>query len=165
MGGYRKRCTLRLRSSSFENQGTIPEKFTCKGANISPELFWEDAPKETKYFVLILHDPDAPGTDGFTHWLLYDIPRNVNHIRENLPKNALVAQSGLQGTNDAGGLGYTGPCPPSGKHRYFARLYALRQELDLPPGATAHQVTAALDGKVIEQAELLATYGGTEDRK
>ena len=148
-----------LLSSSFQNEGTIPQKFTCRGDNISPDFFWMDAPRETKSFVLILHDPDSPKRNGFTHWLLYDIPPSVNRIREDLPKKAPVADSGLQGTNDAGELGYMGPCPPSGRHRYFARLYALRQELDLPPGATAEQVTAALQGKVIEQTELQATYG------
>ena len=150
---------MRLRSSAFENEGTIPDRFTYRGDNVSPEFFWEDAPKETKSFVLILHDPDAPRRDGFTHWLLYDIPPNVMRIREDLPKKAPVTDSGFQGINDSGELGYTGPCPPSGRHRYFARLYALREELNLAPGATAQQVNAALEGKVIEQTEMLARYG------
>lgn len=151
---------MRLMSSSFQNQGSIPRQFTCEGENISPEFYWEETPLETKSFVLILHDPDAPGANGFTHWLLYNIPPTVTHVREDLPQNAPVADSGLQGKNDSGKLGYTGPCPPSGTHRYFARLYALRQQLQLDPGATTTQeVQLALQGKVIGQTELVATYG------
>jgi Raf kinase inhibitor-like YbhB/YbcL family protein len=149
---------MRLLSSAFQNQGAIPQRFTCEGDNVSPDFYWEEAPAETKSFVLILHDPDAPRKDGFTHWLLYDIPPSVTRIRENLPKQAPIADSGLQGKNDSGGFGYMGPCPPSGIHRYFAHLYALRKELGLPPGATLKEVRAALEGKVIEQTELMATY-------
>jgi Raf kinase inhibitor-like YbhB/YbcL family protein len=149
---------MRLLSSAIQEGEPIPPRFTCEGANISPEFYWVDAPKETKSFVLILHDPDAPRDNGFTHWLLYDIPPNVTHIPEDLPRQAPVADSGLQGKNDSGKLGYTGPCPPSGRHRYFARLYALRKQLDLPPGATAMEVKMALEGKVIEQTELMGTF-------
>jgi Raf kinase inhibitor-like YbhB/YbcL family protein len=149
---------MRLLSSAIQEGKPIPPRFTCEGENISPEFYWVDAPKETKSFVLILHDPDAPRDNGFTHWLLYDIPPNVTHIPENLPKQASVADSGLQGKNDSGKLGYTGPCPPSRRHRYFARLYALRKQLDLPPGATPMEVKMALEGKVIEQTELMGTF-------
>jgi Raf kinase inhibitor-like YbhB/YbcL family protein len=149
---------MRLLSSAFRNEEAIPRRFTCEGDNVSPDFFWEDAPVETKSFVLILHDPDAPRKDCFTHWLLYDIPPSVTRIHEGLPKQAPVADSGLQGKNDSGALGYFGPCPPSGRHRYFARLYALRKELGLAPGATVKEVQAALEGKVIEQTELMGTY-------
>ena len=77
---------MRLLSSAIQEGEPIPQRFTCEGENISPEFYWEDAPKETKSFVLILHDPDAPRDNAFTHWLLYDIPSNVTHIPENLPK-------------------------------------------------------------------------------
>ena len=149
---------MRLLSSAIQEGEPIPPRFTCEGENISPEFYWLDAPKETKSFVLILHDPDAPRDNGFTHWLLYDIPPNVTRIREDLPKQAPVTDSGLQGKNDSGKLGYTGPCPPSGRHRRFASLYALRKQLDLPPGATAMEVKMALEGKVIEQTELMGTF-------
>lgn len=149
---------MRLASSAFERGQPIPRRFTCEGENISPEFSWEDAPKEAKEFALILHDPDAPGLKGFTHWLLYGIPRTVTRVQENRPKEAKVANLGLQGQNDAGKLGYTGPCPPSGTHRYFARLYALRKELGLKPGANAEEVKAAIEDIVIEEAELMGTY-------
>jgi Raf kinase inhibitor-like YbhB/YbcL family protein len=153
---------MRLQSPAFPPEGEFPARFTCEGENVSPELAWEEAPKETRSFVLILHDPDAPRRNGFTHWLLYDIPATINRVREHVPKAAQLADAGVQGRNDSGEIGYTGPCPPSGRHRYFARLYALREKLGLPAGATAAEVQIALDGKVIEQTELMATYQKTK---
>jgi Raf kinase inhibitor-like YbhB/YbcL family protein len=149
---------MRIQSPAFQHEGEFPKRFTCEGENISPEFTWEGAPKETKFFVLILHDPDAPRRNGFTHWLLYDIPGAIDRVRENVPKHEQLADAALQGRNDSGEVGYTGPCPPTGRHRYFLRLYALREKLGLPAGATADEVQIALDGKVIEQCELMATY-------
>ena len=104
---------MRLVSPVFRNDEEFPKRFTCEGENISPELSWEEAPKETKSFVLILHDPDAPRRNGFTHWVLYDIPPTITRVRENVPKVAQLADAGMQGRNDSGEFGYTGPCPPS----------------------------------------------------
>jgi Raf kinase inhibitor-like YbhB/YbcL family protein len=152
---------MKLTSLAFSHGGSIPQQFTCEGQNISPALFWSDAPKETKSFALILHDPDAPRKDGFVHWLVYNIPSNVNQIAENVPHNASIQGLGLQGRNDSDKVGYMGPCPPSGTHRYFARLYALRAELQLGPNATYAEVIAAMQGKIIEEAELMGTYAKT----
>ena len=149
---------MRIQSPAFQRQGEVPKRFTCQGENISPELSWEGAPKETKFFVLILHDPDAPRRNGFTHWLLYDIPAAIDCVRENVPRHEQLADAALQGRNDSGEIGYTGPCPPTGRHRYFLRLYALREKLGLTAGATADEVQIALDGKIIEQCELMASY-------
>jgi len=149
---------MRIQSPAFPHGGEFPRRYTCEGENISPEFFWDGAPKEAKFLVLILHDPDAPRRNGFTHWLLYDIPAAIDCVRENVPRHEQLADAALQGRNDSGEIGYTGPCPPTGRHRYFARLYALRDKLGLPAGATADEVQLALDGKVIEQCELMATY-------
>jgi Raf kinase inhibitor-like YbhB/YbcL family protein len=149
---------MRILSPVLRNQGGFPKRFTCQGENVSPELSWEGAPKESKFFVLILHDHDAPRRNGFTHWVLYDIPAGIDRVRENVPRHEKLAGAGLQGRNDSGEIGYTGPCPPNGRHRYFLRLYALREKLGLPAGATADEVRIALDGNVIEQCELMATY-------
>jgi Raf kinase inhibitor-like YbhB/YbcL family protein len=149
---------MRIQSPAFQHEGEIPQRFTCQGQNVSPELSWEGAPKGTKFFVLILHDPDAPRRNGFTHWVLYDIPAAIDRVRENVPKLEQLADAALQGRNDSGEIGYTGPCPPAGRHRYFLRLYALREKLGLAAGASADEVQIALDGKVIEQCELMATY-------
>src|SRR5260370_31462466 len=101
---------MRLLSSAIQEGEPIPRRFTCEGENISPEFYWEDAPKEPKSFVLILHDPDAPRDNGFTHWLLYDIPPGVTRTREDLPKQAPPGASGLPGQNDSATLSSTAPC-------------------------------------------------------
>jgi Raf kinase inhibitor-like YbhB/YbcL family protein len=149
---------MRIQSPAFQHEGEFPQRYTCEGENISPEFSWDGAAKETKFFVLIMHDPDAPTRNGFTHWLVYDIPAAIGCVRENVPQQEQLADAALQGRNDAGEIGYIGPCPPAGRHRYVTRLYALREKLGLPPGATVAEVQVALDGKVIEQCELMATY-------
>lgn len=149
---------MRLTSPAFESGGTIPSIFTCEGKGISPEFDWSDAPRETKSFALIVHDPDAPMANGFTHWVVYNIPPNVHRIEANQPSEPQIPGLGIQGKNDGGKAGYIGPCPPSGTHRYFVRLYALRNQLPLGPGAIRQEVEEALQGHVIEQAELMGTY-------
>jgi Raf kinase inhibitor-like YbhB/YbcL family protein len=155
---------MRLTSSSFEPGGAIPVLFTCEGKDVSPELDWQDAPRETKSFALILHDPDAPIANGFTHWVLYNVATNVHHIEANRPRAPKIAGMGIQGKNDAVKIGYLGPCPPSGTHRYFFRLYALRSELALDPGATRQEVEGAMQGHVLEEAELMGTYAKAQAR-
>jgi hypothetical protein len=149
---------MRLTSSAFRQGERIPARYTCEGEDVSPEISWENPPANTAAFALILHDPDAPRANGFTHWLLYNIPAGVAQIPENVPEGPRVSGLGMQGRNDAGKIGYTGPCPPSGSHRYFMRLFALQKELDLAPAATAQEVLSALHENVIEQAELMGTY-------
>jgi hypothetical protein len=149
---------MRVASSAFRQGEAIPRRFTCDGENISPDFAWHDAPKETKSFALIIHDPDAHRKDGFTHWVLYNIPPGVTELREGAPKDAEAEGFGVQGKNDSGKSGYTGPCPPSGNHRYFVRVFALREELDLDSGADAKEVQRAMENVIIEQAELMGTY-------
>jgi len=149
---------MRLVSSAFQAGEAIPTRFTCEGENISPELSWTEAPKETKSFALIVHDPDAPRANGFVHWLLYQIPGNVTHIPEIVSQQPSIKNLGVQGKNDGGKIGYMGPCPPSGTHRYFFYLYSLNGELDLQPGASHDEVIAAIRGKIIEQTELVGLY-------
>jgi Raf kinase inhibitor-like YbhB/YbcL family protein len=150
---------MKLVCSEFPHGKPIPQRFTCDGENISPRFSWEGAPRESKCFALIIHDPDAPRRDGFTHWVVYDIPASAKGIPENVAKNQeRVPNLGLQGRNDSGKIGYMGPCPPSGAHRYFARLYALRKELGLPPGATRQELESAMEGAIIDQDETMGTY-------
>lgn len=150
---------MKLICNELRDGKPIPRRFTCDGENLSPRFQWEGAPEAAKSFALIIHDPDAPRHDGFTHWVLYNIPPSVSEIPENVPKaQEEVRGLGVQGKNDAGQLGYMGPCPPSGSHRYFARLYALRKELSLKPGATREEVQSAMQGLEIEQAETMGTY-------
>jgi Raf kinase inhibitor-like YbhB/YbcL family protein len=155
---------MQLTSSAFSAGGSVPARFTCEGENISPEFSWKEAPPETNSFVLIMHDPDAPRAGGFTHWVMYNIPASTGHIEEKTPKQERVPGLGLQGTNDRGEIGYMGPCPPSGTHRYYIRLYALDTELSLGPGASHKEVVSAMQGHVLEQAELMGKYTKKSER-
>src|SRR5437764_6899682 len=147
-----------LQSSAFQNGGSIPKKFTCEAADVSPELAWSGAPEKTQSFALIADDPDAPmGT--WVHWVIYDLPPNAAKLSEAVPKQEQAASS-TQGKNDFGKIGYGGPCPPPGKpHRYFFKLYALKTKLNLKPGVPRRDVENAMRGHVIGQAEVMGKYG------
>jgi Raf kinase inhibitor-like YbhB/YbcL family protein len=149
---------MQIESAAYRQGERIPKKFTCDGDNISPPFSWRDVPPGTNSLVLIVHDPDAPRADGFVHWIVYDILPEVSEIPENRPRQAVLQGVGTQGRNDSGNIGYVGPCPPSGTHRYFARLYALRDRLGLEPGATYEQLLNAMEGKIIDEAEYLGKY-------
>lgn len=149
---------MQLTSSALQPDRLIPTQYTCEGKNISPQFSWADAPKDARSLVLILHDPDAPREGGFTHWVIYNIDPKLNQIKEDTPRLDIVVGLGVQGRNSGGKLGYIGPCPPSGTHRYIARLYALGSRLDLNPGATREEVETAMQGHVLEQADLMGIY-------
>jgi Raf kinase inhibitor-like YbhB/YbcL family protein len=147
-----------MQSSSFPSGGEIPKKFSCEGADVSPALEWGEPPAKTQSFVLIADDPDAPaGT--WTHWVAYDLPANLRQLPEAVPKQATLTGGGAQGLNDFGKIGYGGPCPPPGKpHRYFFKLHALDAKLNLKPGASKQQVEQAMEGHILNKAELMGTY-------
>ncbi len=149
---------MQLTSSDFTAGGPIPIRFTCEGENVSPEFSWKEAPNEAKSFALIIHDPDARRPGGFTHWVLYNIPGDKGHLEPEVPKREQVPGTGVQGRNDSGEIGYTGPCPPSGTHRYFVRLFALDAELHLRPGATHDELTSVMERHILAKAELMGTY-------
>ena len=157
---------LVLRSTAFDALTEIPAVYTCDGENFSPPLEWEQVPPGTRALVLIVEDPDAPDPAApqriFTHWVAYDLPPSVGRLDEGAsgePPTALPDPA-REARNDAGRPGYTGPCPPVGRHRYYFHLYALDAALgDLGPGATRREVEDAMRGRVLERAELMATYG------
>jgi hypothetical protein len=155
---------MQLTSPAFKQGGEIPAHYTSDGENVSPKLNWQNAPDNTKAFVLIVHDPDAPRPGGFTHWVLYNIPAQTKHLDENIPHEGEIPGVGVQGKNDAGTIGYMGPAPPSGTHRYFFRLYAIDKTLDLPPGATPQQVMNAIKGHILAETELMGTYEKKSER-
>ncbi len=152
---------MQITSSAFQQARSIPIRFTCDGENVSPGFSWRGAPAKTKSFALIMHDPDAPRAGGFTHWVAYNIPAKVNGLPSNLPQEEQIAGCCDQGKNDAGKIGYLGPCPPSGTHRYIIRLYALDTELNLKPSASEQQLQEAMRGHVLERSELTGTYART----
>ncbi len=149
---------FQLKSNAFSAEGNIPARFTCEGANISPGLSWSGVPEGAKTLALVLHDPDAPRSGGYTHWVAFNIPVTVNQVPENAPKTENLPGGGIQGKNDDGSIGYTGPCPPSGTHRYYFHLYALNRELQLKPGASKEQLEDAIRGHVLGKAELMGKY-------
>ncbi len=149
--------SLALTSTAFSHGQSIPSVYTCEGKDISPPLAWSEPPSGTKSFALISDDPDAPmGT--WVHWVAYNIPPKTRQLSEAFPTAAALKDGTLQGTTDFGRTGYGGPCPPSGTHRYFFKLYALGTILDLQPGATKTQLEAAMQGHILAQAELMGTY-------
>ena len=151
---------MKLQSSAFAHGETIPRKYTCDGADLSPPLEWNDVPEGTQSFVLIMDDPDAPvGT--FTHWIAFNIPGSIHSF----PEGAAQASPNFrQGRNDFRRVGYGGPCPPRGhgRHRYFFRLYALNiPALNLQDGASRRDVENAMQGHVLASAEYMGTYERT----
>jgi Raf kinase inhibitor-like YbhB/YbcL family protein len=143
---------IRVTSADFAEGASIPARFTCQGQNISPSLAFADVPASAKSLVLIVDDPDAP-SGTFTHWLVWNIPPGT----KKLPSGA-SPPGAPQGTNDFGSVGYSGPCPPSGVHRYLFHLYALNTLLHLPSGASRTDLDAAIRGHVMATAVLEGHY-------
>lgn len=150
---------MRLTSPAFEHGGTIPERFTCDGADVSPALAIEDVPHGAGSLALIMDDPDAP-SGNFTHWLLWDLPATTRSLPEAVPTDRSLAHLGgaVQGRNDFGNIGYGGPCPPRGRHRYRLRLVALSGQLGLGPGSDRRDLEDAMRDATVAEAELHATY-------
>lgn len=143
--------TLRLTSPSFENNAELSSKFTCDGDNVSPALSIIGVPPAAKSLVLIMDDPDAPGRT-WVHWVRWNIPPTTVEIIEG------VESLGVSGLGSSNQSIYQGPCPPTGTHRYFFKLYALDAELTLPPGATKAEVEQAMKGHILDQTELIGNY-------
>ena len=151
--------SFQLTSDAFAHGQSIPAKYSCVGKNISPAFAWSDPPAGAQSFALIVDDPDAPmGT--WVHWVLFNIPANTRALQEDLPitgKN-IDPNAIYVGKNSAGKIGYDGPCPPSGAHRYFFKLYALDTTISLLPGATKDQLLKEMDGHILAQTELMGTF-------
>ena len=146
---------MKLMSPSFKHGGAIERRYTCDGEDFSPELLWEGVPDKTKSFVMIVDDPDAPmGT--WVHWLVYNIPGTVRRLEEHVLVSGISGAG--EGVNDAGKLVFHGPCPPSGMHRYFFKLYALDTMLQFKTAPTKSQLESAMKGHVLAMAELMGTY-------
>lgn len=148
-----KVINMKLSSPDFKNNTMMPPELTCDGSDMSPELNIEDVPKNAKSLVLINDDPDAPvGT--WDHWIIFNMPSTTEKIEKG------QEPQGVGGKNSWGRAGYGGPCPPSGVHRYFFKLYALDTMLNLNEGATKKEIESAMHGHIIAKAELMGTYKG-----
>ena len=148
---------IRIESSAFREGQPIPAAYTADGRDVSPPLAWSGVPADAASLALVCEDPDAPrGT--WIHWVFYDLSPALTGLPEGVPPVEKPAPGGVHGTNDFGRLGYGGPAPPSGTHRYFFRLYALDSRLGLAPGATRKQLSRAMEGHVRAEGELMGTY-------
>jgi hypothetical protein len=160
----RPEVTMTLTSPSFAAGGEIPAKHTCEGKDVSPSLSWTGVPGGTKSLVLIVDDPDAPDPQAprttWVHWVVYDIPASVTSLPEGVRKDTLPRGS-HDGLNDWKRMGWSGPCPPVGRHRYFHKLYALDVVLGDLQSATKSDVEKAMTGHVLGRAELVGTYRKT----
>lgn len=149
---------MEISVNGFEHGGSIPRKFTCDGADISPRITWKGIPDGARSLALIMDDPDAP-SGAFTHWIVYNIPPGEQELKENFPKTGKTAGKISQGKNDFGNVGYGGPCPPRGNpHRYFFRLYALGSEEVLEPRISVDRLESSIKGKSLAEAEYMGTY-------
>jgi Raf kinase inhibitor-like YbhB/YbcL family protein len=140
---------MKITSPDFNNNELLPKKFTCDGEDVSPGLVIESIPQQAKSLALVVDDPDAPmGT--WVHWVVYDMPLSSRIEQNSIP--------GKQGINDFGRRNYGGPCPPSGTHRYFFKVYALDAMLNLKEGLSKKELEHFLQGHILEKAELLGLY-------
>lgn len=145
-----KVATLIVRSVAFSHNGHIPLQYTCEGENFNPPIEIGNVPRESETLALIMEDPDAP-RGLFVHWVVWDLP----------PHSSIVENTnqGISGKNGFGKIGYGGPCPPSGTHRYFFRVYALDYSPDLEPGADKHALLDAIRDHILAEGELMGLYG------
>jgi Raf kinase inhibitor-like YbhB/YbcL family protein len=155
--GTKTMDTIKIKSKAFNHLQPIPSLYTCDGADISPPLSWSNVPPAAKSLVLIADDPDAPAKT-WVHWVVYDLPATIDSMPENIPKTDTLAEGGKQGRTDFNRIGWNGPCPPGGTHRYFFKLYALDVMLNLPAGTTKADIEKAMKGHILAKGELAGTY-------
>ena len=149
---------FQLTSRAFKEGEMIPSHYTADGDDVTPPLAWSNAPAETKTFALLCLDPDAP-SGSFCHWVIYNIPFSVTNFPEAFPSLNSLPNGTKQGINDFGGIGYRGPAPPSGVHRYYFKLYALTSVLDLEAGATKDRLEKLMQRRIVAEAQLMGKYG------
>jgi Raf kinase inhibitor-like YbhB/YbcL family protein len=148
---------IQITSSAFEDGGLIPARYTCDGEDVSPPLQWAGVPEGVRSIALICDDPDAPmGT--FVHWVLFNLPAVTKELAEDVPADKTLPNGARQGITDFGRIGYGGPCPPSGTHRYFFKIYALDAEIALKAGASKRELLKAMEGHILAQGQLVGKY-------
>ena len=152
-----QQAQMKVESAAIKEGQPIPRQYTCDGINISPPLEWSGVPKSAKTIAIVADDPDAPaGT--WVHWVLYNLPAENIGLVENVPATDNLKAGGFQGKNDFGKPGYGGPCPPSGTHRYFFRVYALDTLLDVSAGSDKRTVEKAMKDHILGSGELIGMY-------
>jgi len=152
-----KKMELKITSTAFSEGAMIPKRHTCDGKDVSPPLAWTGVPKNAKSLALICDDPDAPvGT--WVHWVLFNIPPDTPRLPENVPSEKSVIRGAKHGRNDFKKLGYGGPCPPGGTHRYFFKIYALDTVINLDAGITKARLFKSMEGHILAEGQLMGKY-------
>lgn len=149
---------IKIKSAAFEEGGMIPKKYTCDGRDVSPPLSWTSVPEGTKSFALICDDPDAPTRGTWIHWVIFNMPAEIRELPDNIPPQKTLTDGAKQGINDFRKIGYGGPCPPSGTHRYYFYLYALDTKINLEGGATKEQLMRTMEGHILGEGKLMGKY-------
>ncbi len=148
---------IKITSSAFDQGGPIPSKYTCDGANVSPPLRWTGVPEGTVSIAIISDDPDAPmGT--WVHWVLYNLPGQTKELAQDFPPDETLPDGTRQGITDFGSTGYGGPCPPSGTHRYFFKIYAMDNKIDIVSVINKKDLVKAMEGHILAQGQLMGKY-------
>lgn len=148
---------ISLKSPAFKEGESIPSRHTCEGYNISPPLEWNNLPDDTMSMAIICEDPDAP-SGLWTHWIIFNLPKDTSGLKEKIMPREEVDDMIKQGLNSWGTVGYRGPCPPQGTHRYFFRIYALDKILDLPSSCTRDDLLKKMENHILDQGVLMGTY-------
>ena len=152
---------MEIKSSAFDEGALIPDKYTCDDIDISPPLNWSNGPEGTKKYAIICDDPDAPmGT--WVHWVIYNLPSNIHELAENVPSSEILPNGAKQGRNDFGKIGYGGPCPPGGTHRYYFKIYALSAELNVTAGITKSELLKEMEAYILSEGQLMGRYKRTQ---
>ncbi len=146
-----------MKSSVFDEGQPIPTKYTCSGIDVSPPLEWNSIPDETLSIAIICEDPDAPG-GTWSHWVIFNLPADTLSLSEHVMSREIMDNDAIQGLNDFGKVGYGGPCPPSGTHRYYYKIYALDVKLNLPPRTTRETFLKSINGHILDQGQIMGTY-------
>jgi Raf kinase inhibitor-like YbhB/YbcL family protein len=152
-----RKVQIKVTSAVFHEGDMIPKRYTCDGANVSPPLAWTGVPQNTKSIAVLCDDPDAPmGT--WVHWIMFNLPASARDLPEHVPTDLVLKSGAKQGAGDSGRIGYDGPCPPGGTHRYYFKVYALDRQLDLEPGVRKGPFAKAIEGHILAQGHLMGKY-------
>jgi Raf kinase inhibitor-like YbhB/YbcL family protein len=148
---------MKITSPVFEEGGLIPKKYTCDGSNVSPPLRWDSVPDGTESIAIICEDLDAP-SGTWMHWILFNLPAECRELAENIPDDETLHDSTRQGINDFGSIGYSGPCPPWGIHRYFFKIFALDCTLDIVHLVDKDILNLAMGDHILATGQLMGRY-------
>ena len=148
---------MEIKSPAFKQGESIPSRFTCDDIDISPPLSWSNVPVDVKTFAIIVDDPDASSIT-WVHWIIFNIPGTQRELAENIPKTETLDNGARQGKNDSRTIGYSGPCPPAGTHRYYFKIFALDTELNSDPGITKKELMKAMEGHILDESQHMGRY-------